>query len=168
MRFSKGVNYPSSAITWSNYLHQLDVVGPRYLKEDGRFYAVNIVDAYDRRDSINPDRRQNRMAIIKGLLSSWYTLGLPLYLQMDNILPLRGSNHYPHSFGVVIRLCLDLGIQSLFIPLKESWHSGIIEHFQHVFDKIFFRTQYFKNFNDLYQKTNQLSHSIIRIIITAP
>ena len=30
----KGVNYPSLVISPSNYLHQLDVVGPRYLKED--------------------------------------------------------------------------------------------------------------------------------------
>lgn len=43
----KGVNYPSLAITRSNYLHQLDVVRPRYLKENGRFYSVNIIDAYE-------------------------------------------------------------------------------------------------------------------------
>lgn len=94
----KGVNYPSLAISRSNYLHQLDVVGPRYLKEDGRFYSINIIDAYDRRNSINPDRRQNRMAIIKALICSWHTLGIPCYLQMDNQLAMRGSNHYPPLF----------------------------------------------------------------------
>ena len=148
----KGVNYPSLAITQSNYLHQLDVVGPRYLKEDGRFYSANIIDAYDRRNSINPDRRQNRMAITKALICSWQTLGIPCYLQMDNQLPMRGSNQYPHSFGIVIRLCLSLGIQPLFIPLAEPWRNGIIEHFQNVFDKMFFRTQYFKDFDHLYRE----------------
>jgi len=148
----KGVNYPSLAITQSNYLHQLDVVGPRYLKEDGRFYSANIIDAYDRRNSINPDRRQNRMAITKALICSWQTLGTPCYLQMDNQLPMRGSNQYPHSFGLVIRLCLSLGIQPLFIPLAEPWRNGIIEHFQNVFDKMFFRTQYFKDFDHLYRE----------------
>jgi len=151
----KGVNYPSLAISQSNYLHQLDVVGPRYLKEDGRFYSINIIDAYDRRNSINPERRQNRMAIIKALICSWHTLGIPCYLQMDNQLALRGSNHYPHSFGVVIRLCLYLGLQPLFIPLAEPWRNGIIEHFQNVFDKMFFRTQYFKDFSHLYQKAKE-------------
>jgi len=151
----KGVNYPSLAITRSNYLHQLDVVGPRYLKEDGRFYSINIIDAYDRRDSINPDRRQNRMAITKALICSWKTLGIPLYEQMDNQLPMRGSNQYPHSFGLVIRLCLSLGIQPLFIPLREPWRNGIIEHFQNVFDKTFFRTQYFKDFDHLYKKAKE-------------
>ena len=151
----KGVNYLSLAISRSNYLHQLDVIGPRYLKEDGRFYSINIVDAYDRRNSINPDRRQNRMAIIKALICSWHTLGIPCYLQMDNQLALRGSNHYPHSFGVVIRLCLYLWIQPLFIPLAEPWRNGIIEHFQNVFDKMFFRAQYFKDFGYLYQKAKE-------------
>jgi len=151
----KGVNYPSLAISRSNYLHQLDVVGPRYLKEDGRFYSINIIDAYDRRNSINPDRRQNRMAIIKALICSWHTLGLPCYLQMDNQLPMRGSNHYPHSFGAVIRICLHLGIQPLFIPLREPWRNGIIEHFQNVFDKMFFRAQYFKDFSHLYKKAKE-------------
>ena len=151
----KGVNYPSLEITRSNYLHQLDVVGPRYLKEDGQFYSVNIIDAYDRRNSINPDRRQNRMAIAKALICSWNTLGIPCYLQMDNQLPMRGSNQYPHSFGPVIRLCLSLSIQPLFIPLREPWRNGIIEHFQNVFDKMFFRTQYFKDFDYLYKKAKE-------------
>jgi hypothetical protein len=151
----KGINYPSLAITRSNYLHQLDVVGPRYLKEDGRFYSANIIDAYDRRNSINPDRRQNRMAITQALICSWNTLGIPCYLQMDNQLPMRGSNQYPHSFGPVIRLCLYMGIQPLFIPLREPWRNGIIEHFQNVFDKMFFRTQYFKDFDHLYKKAKE-------------
>jgi len=148
----KGVNYPSLVVTHSNYVHQIDVVGPRYLKESGRFYSVNIIDAFDRRNSTNPERRQNRIAVTKGLVSSWQTLGIPLYEQMDNQLPMRGSNHYPHSFGLVIRLCLSLGIQPLFIPLSEPWRNGIIEHFQNVFDKMFFRTQYFKDFIYLYRE----------------
>jgi len=151
----KGVNYPSLVIARSNYLHQLDVVGPRYLKEDGRFYSVNIIDAFDRRNSTNPERRQNRIAVSKSLICSWKTLGIPLYEQMDNQLPMRGSNQYPHSFGLVIRLCLSLGIQPLFIPLREPWRNGIIEHFQNVFDKMFFRTQYFKDFDYLYKKAKE-------------
>ena len=151
----KGVNYPSLAITHSNYLHQLDVVGPRYLKEDGKFYSINIIDAFDRRNSTNPERRQNRIAVSKGLLCSWKTLGIPLYEQMDNQLPMRGSNQCPHSFGIVIRLCLYMGVQPLFIPLREPWRNGIIEHFQNVFDKMFFRAQYFKDFDHLYKKAKE-------------
>jgi hypothetical protein len=145
----KGVNCPSLIVTHSNYVHQIDVVGPRYIKEDGKFYSINIIDVFDRRNSTNPERRQNRIAVSKSLLSSWQTLGIPLYEQMDNKLPMRGSNQHPHSFGLVIRLCLYMGIQPLFIPLREPWRNGIIEHFQNVFDKMFFRAQYFKDFDYL-------------------
>lgn len=142
----KNVDYPSLEITHSNYLHQFDVLGPRYLKTDGRFYSANVIDAYDRRCSVNPMRRQTKTDITNALIHSWQTLGIPIYLQMDNKLPGRGSNRYPHSFGLVTRLCLKLSIQPIFIPIKELWRNGIIERFQDVFDKMFFRAQYFKSF----------------------
>lgn len=148
----KNVNYPSLEITHSNHLHQFDIVGPRYLKTDGRFYSANLIDAYDRRCSVNPIRRQTRTDFINTIIRSWQTLGIPMYLQMDNKLSARGSNRYPHSFGLVIRLCLKLEIQPIFIPIKEPWRNGIIEHFQNVFDKMFFRSQYFHNFPHLVQQ----------------
>lgn len=148
----KNVDYPSLEITCSNYLHQFDVVGPRHLKTDGRFYSANIIDAYDRRCSVNPIRRQTRIDIADTLIRSWQTLGIPKYLQMDNQLPAHGSNRYPHSPGLVIRLCLKLGIQPIFIPIGEPWRNGIVERFQNVFDKMFFRAQYFSNFLYLLQQ----------------
>lgn len=148
----KGVDYPSIPVTHSNYLHQLDIVGPRYLKTDGRFYSTNIIDAYDRRCSINPSRGKTRKDITHALIRCWQMLGTPTYLQMDNILPTRGSNRYPHSFGLVIRLCLHQGIQPLFIPIKEPWRNGIIERFQNVFDKMFFRSQQFHSFSNLLEE----------------
>lgn len=142
----KGANYPALKATCSNFMHQFDVVGPRYLKTDGRFYSANAIDVYDRRCCINPIRRQTKTDIVASLLRCFRLLGIPKYLQMDNKLPMRGSNRYPHSFGLVIRLCLYLGIQPVFIPIGEPWRNGIIEKFQDVFDKMFFRSQYFKSF----------------------
>jgi len=148
----KGVSYPALEVIQSNYLHEFDMLGPRYLKNDGRFYSANIIDAYDRRCSVNPIRRQTKIDIINTLIHCWQTLGIPTYLQMDNKLPARGSNRYPRSFGLVIRLCLKLGIQPIFIPIKEPWRNGIIERFQDVFDKMFFRAQYFESFFHLLQQ----------------
>jgi len=148
----KGVDYPALKPTHSNYLHQFDNVGPRYLKDDGRFYSANIIDAFDRRCCINPIRRQLKTDVTDSLIRSWKKLGVPIYLQLDNKLPMRGSNRYPHSFGLVIRLCLYLGIQPVFIPIKEPWRNGIIERFQDVFDKSFFRSQLFPSFSYLVQQ----------------
>lgn len=142
----KGVNYPGLKPLHSNFLHQFDPVGPRYLKSDGRFYSANIIDAYDRRCNINPMRAKTRKDITEALIRSWQTLGIPVYLQMDNMLQTQGSHRHPHSFGLVIRLCLHLGIQPVFIPIKEPWRNGIVERFNDDFDKMFFRAQFFKNF----------------------
>ncbi len=144
---SKGVKYPIfPVVNASNVLHQMDGVGPRYLKNDGRFYAINMIDAFDRRARVNPRRRQNKDALVEVMLRSWQYLGLPDYLQMDNTLSTQGSHQHPHSFGLVIRLCLHLGIQPIFIPIREPWRNGIIERFNDDFDKRFFRAQFFKNF----------------------
>lgn len=57
---------------------------------------------------------------------------------MDNTLSTQGSHLYPHSFGIVIRLYLKLGIQPVFISIREPWRNGVIEHFPNAFDKMFF------------------------------
>jgi len=151
----KGTVYPSPKVAGSNDLHQLDVIGPRYLKGDGRFYSINVIDAYDRRESNYAHRTKNRIAILSGLLYCWRMLGIPSYLQMDNFLPCRGSNRYPHSFGFIIRLCLYLGIQPVFTPIGEPWRNGIVEHFQLNFDRKFFRSQAFVHFEELCQKAKE-------------
>jgi hypothetical protein len=71
---------------------------------------------------------------------------------MDNTLQTQGSHLHPHSFGIVIRLCLKLDIQPLFIPIKEPWRNGIVERFNDDFDKKFFRAQFFPTFFYLCQQ----------------
>ncbi|MBU1043934.1 MAG: DDE-type integrase/transposase/recombinase [Candidatus Omnitrophica bacterium] len=149
---SKNKDYPALAITKSNFLHQMDIVGPRHLKSDGRFYSININDAFDRRTLVNPKRRQTRVEVAQSLIRAWQTLGIPTYLQMDNTLANLGSHLHPHSFGLIVRLCLKLHVQPLFIPIREPWRNGIIERFNNLFDKTFFRAQSFKNFRYLCQK----------------
>jgi len=148
----KGTPYPGIKATHSNHVHQFDILGPRYLRHDGRFYAVNIIDAFDRRCSVNPSRRQTRLDAIRALIRCWQVMGKPTYLQMDNKLPLRTPARHPRSFSMIIRLCLKLEIQPLFIPISEPWRNGIIEHFQNDFDKMFYRPQYFKDFKNLSEK----------------
>lgn len=154
----KNKDYPALSITKTNFLHQMDIVGPRYLKSDGRFCSINIIDAFDRRALVNPKRRQTRIEVTQALIRAWQTLGIPAYLQLDNTLANLGSHLHPHSFGLVIRLCLYLGVQPLFIPIREPWRNGIVERFNNVFDKTFFRAQFFKNFAYLCQQAFSFEH----------
>ena len=145
----KGKAYPKPKAVCANNIHQADLVGPRFIKGDGRFYSLNIMDIATHRIKLNPSRRKNDESITEGLIQTWKELGMPDFLQMDNELSFRGSNRYPHSLGLVLRLCLFLKIQPVFIPQGEPWRNGEIESFQDTFDKAFFRSQIFISFKEL-------------------
>lgn len=130
-------------------MHQADLVGPRYLKNDGRFYSLNVIDICTHRIKINICRNKQDKTIALGLINSWKRLGIPDYIQLDNQLSFYGSNRYPHTLGYVIRLCLLHNIQPIFIPLHEPWRNGVIEHFQNTFDKKFFRAVKFESYEEL-------------------
>jgi len=115
-RASKNKNYPKREAFCVNNIHQADLVGPRFIKGDGRFYSLNVMDIDTHRVKLNPSRRKDDESMAEGLIQTWKKLGLSDFLQMDNELSFRGSNRYPHSLGLVLRLCLLLGIQPLFIP----------------------------------------------------
>jgi hypothetical protein len=87
--------------------------------------------------------------VASGLLRCWKAIGLPDYLQLDNELSFRGSNRYPRSFGVVIRLCLHFGVTPVFIPIDEPWRNGEIERFNDTYDKKFFSRQWFPSYATL-------------------
>jgi hypothetical protein len=120
----KGKAYPKQEAVCANNVHQADFVGPRFIKEDGRFYSLNIMDIATYRIRVNPSRRKDDESVAEGFIRTWKKLGVPDLLQMDNELSSRGSNRWPHSLGLVLRLCLLMKIQFLFIPQGEPWRKG--------------------------------------------
>jgi putative transposase len=129
--------------------HQMDLVGPRWLKGHGRFYSVNLIDTCSRVCSVEPVRTKASDGIVRSIAGFWARHGIPDALQMDNELAFRGSNRYPRSFGVVVRFALALGVAPVFIPVKEPWRNGIIEQFNNTYDKRFFRSIPFDDFEHL-------------------
>jgi hypothetical protein len=128
---------------------------------------MNVIDLYSHRVFIESSRTKEDDNIAHGLLRCWKSMGLPDFLQIDNELSFRGSNRYPRSLGIVLRLCLHFGIQPVFIPVGEPWRDGIIEHFNDTYDKKFFRRQWFssyaylkrqsKNFQQFHNKNHRYS-----------
>lgn len=130
-------------------LDQMDFVGPRYVKGDGRFYSLNIIDTTTHFVHVNPIRGRDTDNVLQSVVRFWKQRGLPDYLQMDNELSFRGSNRHPHSFSKLIRLALSLQVIVVFIPIQEPWRNGIVEKFNDSFSKRFIRRKSFKNFEDL-------------------
>jgi putative transposase len=159
----KGVPYPYFRDPLGcNNIHQADLVGPRYIKNDGRFFSLNIMDLYSHRVFLHPQRTKDDQAVVQGLTRCWKTLGMPDFLQFDNELAFRGSNRYPRSFGIVLRLCLSLGIEAVFIPIGEPWRNGTIESFNDTYDSRFFRVQWFRSYRHLrsQSKNFELYHNM--------
>lgn len=111
-----------------NTVQQLDLKGPVYLRGSGhKYYVVVLRDRYSRRCAIDVLSSREAQGITDFLVQSWHWLGLPDYLQMDNALEFRGSNRYPRSFGRVVRVAIDLGIEPVFNPPHEPWRNGGVE-----------------------------------------
>ena len=104
------------------------------------------MDIYSHQVYIESQRSKGDQQIANSLLRSWKAIGLPDYLQLDNQLSFRGSNRYPRSPGLVIRLCLFFGVTPVFIPIAEPWRNGEIEKFNDTYNKKFFRQQWFASY----------------------
>jgi len=51
-----------------------------------------------------------------------------------------------------VRLCLALGVIPVFVPFREPWRQGIVEHFNDTFDKRFFRAERFRDLGHLVRR----------------
>lgn len=112
-----------------------------------------MIDLYSHRVHIESQRTKQDKHVAGSLLKCWQTMGLPDFLLLDNELSFRGSNKYPRSPGLVIRLCLFYGVQPVFIPIGEPWRNGVIEHFNDTYNRKFFRRQWFSQYAVLKQQS---------------
>lgn len=129
-------HYPALTITAPGRLHQLDLVGPRYLKGSGqKYYFYNLRDVCSRRIAMEVGTNRQARSVVDALIPGWQRMGLPTILQHDNALEFRGSHRYPRSAGLVTKLCLALGIETIFIPSRHPWRNGTIENFNGLFQR---------------------------------
>lgn len=148
----RGTPYPARVPQQPNDLHQLDLVGPRYLQGGSRCYGLHLIDAFSNAVALAALPSKRDTDVVEAVVAAWHRLGVPRALQVDNELSFRGSNRYPRSFGLLIRLCLYLGVEIIFIPDGEPWRNGIVERFNDVYDKLFFRSQRFRDLAHLAQE----------------
>lgn len=73
---------------------------------------------------------------------------MPVRIQFDN----GGPFCSPTGLGEVVRVCLHQGATPVFIPPREPWRNGTIEHFNDTFEKRFFRTERFTGLDHLTER----------------
>ena len=67
--------------------------------------------------------------VVEFLLGCWTENAIPNYLRMDNGASFIGDVIHPRHFSRVVRLCLRLGVEPVFIAPSKPWMNGAIENF---------------------------------------
>jgi len=145
----KGVPYPQVAVERPGELHEADLVGPRHLDGGVRFYALNAIDRGSHRCGIEVVPSISDEQVADALVALWGRLGLPDRLQLDN----GGPFVAPKGLGLIVRVCLQQGVTPRFIPAREPWRNGTVEHFNDTFDKRFFRQERFSSLAHLVERS---------------
>jgi putative transposase len=122
--------YPAPTAEVSNQLHQVDLVGPIYLKGQRRRYYIFVCrDAFDGAVCLKLGRSRQMEAILTFLGECWKTLGRPQQVQFDNAREYLGWGPAARYLSRVIRLCLRFQVEAIFIPPARPQRNGAVEWF---------------------------------------
>jgi len=137
--------YPGPHAEDSNQVHQVDLVGPRYLtRAKTKYYFYICKDAFDQAVYAEFHAGNDTAQVLLFLVRAWQQLGLPQQVQFDNGRQFYGAGRYARSLNRVIRLALRLGVQPVFIPEAQPARNGSVENFNGWFQPLLLR-QIFPN-----------------------
>jgi putative transposase len=122
--------YPGPQAGASNQLHEVDLVGPVYLRGSRHRYYIWVgKDAFDGAVCLRLAGSRRMDEVLGFLGECWKDLGLPEQVQLDNARELAGWGPAARTLSRVIRLCLHFGVGPVFIPAGEPQFNGGVEHF---------------------------------------
>jgi len=122
--------YPGPQARASNELHEVDLVGPIYLKGSGHRYYIWVgKDAFDGAVCLRLAYSRCMDEVLWFLGECWKDLGLPEQVQFDNARELAGWGPAARTLSRVIRLCLRFNVAPVFIPKGEPQFNGSVENF---------------------------------------
>lgn len=135
--------YPKPQANVSNQLHEIDGVGPIYLKGNRqRYYIFVCKDVYDGAVCLRIYRSRKMEVILDFLGECWKSLGLPAQAQFDNAREVVGWGPAAKYLSRVLRLCLRFGVEPLLIPPGRPQRNGSVENFNGWFQPRLFQRHY--------------------------
>ena len=153
-------DYPGPRAQDSNQVHQIDGVGPRYLKSDKtRYYILVCKDVFDQAVYLELVQNRSMDGILTFLIHAWQHLGLPEVVQFDNSREFCGFGSAARYLSRVIRLCLRLEVEALFIPKGTPQRNGSIENFNGWFQPLLLSRPY-RRPGDLRRQLQQLMTTV--------
>jgi putative transposase len=135
--------YPGPQARASNQLHQVDLVGPVYLKGSRRRYYIWVgKDAFDGAVCLRLAYSRRMDEVLGFLGECWKDLGIPEQVQLDNARELCGWGPAARYLSRVIRFCLRFAVGPVFIPAGEPQYNGGVENFNGWFQPRLFDRRY--------------------------
>jgi putative transposase len=135
--------WPGPQARASNQLHEVDLVGPIYLKgRRQRYYIWVGKDAFDGAVCLRLASSRKMEEVLWFLGECWKDLGRPEQAQFDNARELAGWGKSARTLSRVIRLCLRFGVEPVFIPKGEPQFNGSAENFNGWFQEPLFQRRF--------------------------
>ena len=144
---SHWVYRPHPLATSPNAVQATDII-TRWITGGEVVQTFNTVDIYSNDAFSTSHAHKTAAAACDHLLYTWQHLGVPAVAQFDNESAFSGGNH-PWVLGKVVRLCLYMGIDVLFIPLGEADYNSPVETFNHLWAQRFWGLHQFTRRRDV-------------------
>ena len=152
--------YPGPQARASNDLHEVDLVGPVYLKGNRhRYYIWVCKDVFDGAVCLRLAYSRRMDEVLWFLGECWKDLGRPEQVQFDNARELSGWGPSAWTLSRVIRLCLRFGVSPVFIPEGEPQFNGSTENFNGWFQEPLFQ-RHFRRPCDLERELGRLQEAV--------
>lgn len=153
-------DYPGPQARASNDLHEVDLVGPIYLKGSGHRYYIWVgKDVFDGAVCLRLANSRRMDEVLWFLGECWKDLGIPEQVQFDNARELAGWGPSARTLSRVIRLCLRFGASPVFIPKGEPQFNGSVENFNGWFQEPLFQRKFHRP-GDLRRELARLQEAV--------
>lgn len=152
--------YPTPQAQDSNQLHQVDLVGPIYLKgQKQRYYIFVCKDVFDGAVCLKLGRSRKIEAVLDFLGDCWKTLARPKQVQLDNAREYLGWGAAARYLSRLIRLCLRFEVEPIFIPPARPQYNGSVENFNGWFQPRLFQ-RHFTRVSALKRELQRLQETV--------
>jgi transposase InsO family protein len=141
-------DYPWPQAEQPNALHVFDFVSRAFVG-GGRCHGYHLLDCARRWPFLRVETSKSVELVSQFLLAGWREVGLPTGLHLDNDLVWNGGGRGQRVLSTIVRLCLSVGVEVIFIPPYTPQANPLIESFNDVWDTNFWHRTQFRNADHL-------------------
>jgi hypothetical protein len=127
---------PWPQVRGPNDLHVLDFV-TRTIRGAGRFYSCHLLDHFRRWPFLRALTPKSAVLVSQFLVQGWQEIGLAGGLYIDNDAVWNGGGRGQRVLSTIVRLCLLVGVEVIFLPPYTYEANPIIESFNSVWAENF-------------------------------